>query len=121
MSVVLSELTIDTNLSTSNDKIITTTTNSTAFIGSAVFTNTGTITESVTVWRLGLDENGADTPETATNYLVKKDILPKKSYTCEELIGQVISFGSHIKATTENADTTDTGAVAVNISGTIAV
>lgn len=116
MSVILSELTIDTNLSTSNDKLVETTTNSTSFIGSAVFTNTGTVTESITVWRLG-----KDTAESTSNYLVKKDILPSKSYSCDELIGQVVSGGSFISATTENAASSDTGAVAVNISGTIAV
>ena len=116
MSVTLNELTIDTNLSITNDKLVETTINSTAFIGAAVFTNTGTVTESITVWRLG-----ASGTESTSNYLVKKDILPNKSYSCDELIGQVISFGSFISATTENAGSTDSGAVAVNISGTIAV
>ena len=116
MSVTLSELTIDTNLSITNDKLVETTINSTAFVGAAVFTNTGTVTESITVWRLS-----SSNTESASNYLVKKDILPNKSYSCDELVGQVISFGSFISATTENAGGTDSGAVSVNISGTIAV
>lgn len=116
MSVTLSELTIDTNLSTSNDKLVETTINSTAFVGAAVFTNTGTITESITVWRLS-----SSGTESTSNYLIKKDILPNKSYQCNELVGQVISSGSYISATTQNAVSTDTGAIAVNISGTRAV
>ena len=109
MATTLQELTIDTKLTGSASDIVTSTRNSASFIGAAVFTNTGTITETVTVWRLG-----SATTADSTNYLAKKDILAGKSWQCTQLTGQIISGESKIQASTTTLD-----AVTVNISGTV--
>ncbi len=94
MPTTLAQFTIDTTLSSTPASIITTSTNENKFIGMMVFTNSSTTTNrEVTVWRLG-----SATSQTATNYLVKKSILPTKTWICDELLGQNISNGSKIQA-----------------------
>jgi hypothetical protein len=109
MSTILSELTIDTKLTDSASSIVESTANTNVFIGAAVFTNTSSQTETVTVWRL----NSSGVADT-TNYLAVKDILAGKTWQCAELTGQVISNESKIQASTTTDD-----AVIVNLSGTV--
>ena len=109
MATTLQELTIDTKLANTASDIVTSTPNSAVFIGAAVFTNTNTITETVTVWRLG----SAATADSV-NYLAKKDILAGKTWQCTQLTGQVIGGESKIQASSTVADK-----VVANVSGTV--
>jgi len=109
MATTLQQLTIDTKLSSSASDIVTSTPNSSVFVGTAVFTNTNTVTETVTVWRLG-----STTVADSVNYLAKKDILAGKTWQCTQLSGQVISGESKIQASSTVADK-----VIANLSGTI--
>ncbi|MCC2615932.1 hypothetical protein LJ739_06735 [Aestuariibacter halophilus] len=108
MTTQLKSLAIDTALAAVAAPILEPEEGTAVFIGSAVFTNTGSAAETVTIWRLG---NG--TASSATNYLAKKTILPGKSWLARELIGVVIEGGQ----TVEGSDTA--GNVQVNISGTL--
>lgn len=109
MAVTLRELTIDTQLPASAGDIVTSTQNTSVFVGSAVFTNSNSTIETVTVWRLG-----SAATATGDNYLAKKDILPGKSWLCRELIGQVIQAESKIQASSTTLDV-----VNANLSGTV--
>jgi len=109
MATQLQELTIDTQLTSSAATIVSSTEYSAAFIGSAIFTNTNTTVETVTVWRLG-----ETTPASSSNYLAKKDILPGKTWHCSQLIGQVVSNLSRIQASA-----TTPAFVNANLSGTV--
>ena len=109
MATTLQQLTIDTKLSSSASDIVISAPNSSVFVGTAVFTNTNTITETVTVWRLG-----SSTVADSVNYLAKKDILAGKTWQCTQLTGQVISGESKIQASSTVADK-----VVANLSGTI--
>ena len=109
MAVTLQELSIDTKLAAAAGNIVASTENSSVFIGSAVFTNSNSTTETVTVWRLG-----SATVADATNFLAKRDVLPGKTWICQQLIGQVISGTSKIQASSTTADE-----VNANLSGTV--
>tara|TARA_R100000544_G_C2209307_1_gene51033 strand:- start:156 stop:491 length:336 start_codon:yes stop_codon:yes gene_type:complete len=109
MATTLNELTIDTKLTASASNIVTSTPNTSVFVGAAIFTNTGTTTETVTIWRLG-STGVADT----TNFLIVKDILPSKSWQCTELMGQIVSNESKIQAKASTLDK-----ITVNLSGTV--
>ena len=112
MAANLSELSIDTVLTTTPTTIINSGNTEAVFIGQLVFTNTNTTTNrEITVWRLG-----DSTTQTATNYLVKKTIPPLKTWISQEVLGQVVRAGSKIQASQ------DTGTdVNVNASGVIEV
>ena len=88
MAANLSELSIDTVLTTTPTTIINSGTTESVFIGQLVFSNTSTTTNrEITVWRLG-----SATSQTATNYLVKRTITPLKTWECGECVGQVIAL-----------------------------
>jgi len=109
MAVFLEELTIEQTLAASAGDIIEAGEASSVFIGSAVFTNSNAGIETVTVWRI--TSSGTS---SASNYLAKKDILPGKSWICQELAGQVINNGSRIQASSSSG-----GVVNANLSGTV--
>lgn len=109
MAIYLEELTIDVTLGTSSAIIAVAGAASSVFITSAVFTNSGAVNETVTIWRL---KDGV--VASATNYLAKIDIPPTKTWICNELIGSVIKNASAIHASTTTAT-----AVNANISATV--
>lgn len=111
MAANLSELTIDTVLTTTPTTIINSGNTESVRIEALVFTNTSSVNREITVWRLA-----DSTTQTATNYLAKKTIPPLKAWSCQECLGQVIKAASKIQASQ------DTGTdVNVNASGTIEV
>lgn len=108
MAIEFKELSIEKTLDAAAGDLVNSSSNTAIFLGAAVFTNSNSTTEEVTVWRLASGGTA-----TASNYLVKKDIPAGKTWLCRELTGQVVQNGSKIQASSTTA-----GVVNANVSGT---
>ena len=112
MAAVLSNLTSETQLTTTETSFVVTGSSEKAFIGKAVFTNTSSSNVEVTIWRLATATTG--TTGSGGNFMLVKTIPANTDWICNELSGTVL--GNSMKLSGKAA----AGAVInVNVSGTI--
>lgn len=112
MATTLSNITSEKKVGTSATSLIASASSEKYYIGKAVFTNTGSVNETVTIWRILTTTS--PTTGAGGNWLVQKIIPPGKSWSCNELQGQVLGNSMTIYASTTTASVLN-----ADLSGTL--
>ena len=111
MTTTLNNFTSETQLTTGEVAMVSTTSSEVKYIGKATFTNTSASAVEVTVWRILIATTG--TTGSGGNWLDIKTIQPGKVWVCDKIMSHVLGNVMQISALA------DTGSVInVNISGT---
>lgn len=114
MATTLTDLTSETQLTTSESNLILTGSSEKAFIGKAVFTNTSSSNVEVTIWRLSSGSTG--TTGSGGNYMVVRTIPSNSEIAIQELAGMMLGNSMKLSAKAGTASV-----INVNIAGTIEV
>ena len=113
MATTLSNFTSETQLTTSEVALVSTTATASQkkLIGMATVTNTSDTAVEVTVWRLAVDTIG--TTGSGGNWLWKQTIYPYSTVRIDKIITHVLDSSMKISALADTA-----GVINIDISGT---
>lgn len=111
MATTLNNFTSETQLTTSETTLVSTTSSEAKFIGMVTVTNTSVNNVEVTFWRMLTATTG--TAISGGNFLYKKTIPANKTERIDKLMGHVLGNSMKISALADTASV-----INVDISGT---
>ena len=111
MTTTLSNFTSETQLTTSEVSMLSTSTTEKKFIGMATVTNTSASNVEVTLWRLATTTTG--TTGSGGNWIYKKTIPANATERIDKIMGHVLGNNMKISALAETALV-----INIDISGT---
>ena len=111
MTTTLSNFTSETQLTTSEVTMVSTSTTEKKFIGMATVTNTSDSNVEVTIWRVLTATTG--TTGSGGNWIYKKTIPANATERVDKIMGHVLGASMKISALAATA-----GVINVDISGT---
>ena len=111
MTTTLNNFSSETQLTTSEVSIVSTTSSEKKFIGMATLTNTSTSNVEVTLWRLATTTTG--TTGSGGNWIYKKTIPANATERIDKIMGHVLGNSMKISALASTASV-----INIDISGT---
>lgn len=111
MTTTLNNFTSETQLTTSEASLLSTTSSEKKFIGMVTVTNTSTSNVEITLWRI--DSTTTGTTGSGGNWLYKKTIPANSTERVDKLMGHVLGNSMKISGLADTADV-----INVDISGT---
>lgn len=111
MTTTLANFTSETQLTTSEVAMVSTTSSEKKFIGMATLTNTSSSNVEVTLWRILTATTG--TTVSGGNWIIKKTIPANATERIDKIMGQVLGASMKISALASVASV-----INVDISGT---
>ena len=111
MATTLNNFTSETQLTASEETLVSTTSSEAKFIGMVTITNTSDSNIEVTMWRIGSAVTGAT--GSGGNWLYKKTIPANSTERIDKLMGHVLGNSMKISALADTASV-----INVDISGT---
>ena len=111
MTTTLSNFTSETQLTTSEVSMLSTTSSEKKFVGMATVTNTSSSNVEVTLWRLATTTTG--TTGSGGNWIYKKTIPANATERIDKIMGHVLGNSMKISALASTASV-----INIDISGT---